>query len=133
MGRVAVVLTIERTEGDEEAVLDVKIDPGGGANLMAPHFGAAGDDSPPLPGDYAVTVSVPGGNGEVVAGYLDPDNAGVAEGGERRLYSRDAERAIKATVWLRADGSVRVENDSGYWELGKDGTVDVNDNLEVLP
>lgn len=90
-----------------------KIDPGGGYNVTAEHFGAPGDDGQPLPGDYVVAVRVPRTGGSVAVGYLDPTNVGQAGPGERRIYSRAADGAPMAWAWFKADGSIEITNDGG--------------------
>jgi hypothetical protein len=150
MGRIAVVLDVEATTDEGEYNNEIKIDLSDGDVILSPVFAPAGDDSPPLDNDYALTVSVPTENHEAVIGYLDTDNQNQAGRGEKRLYARDSGGTIVATVWIYNDGRVRIENNngsielaangssrlensSGYLELGSDGTMDVNGNLTVDP
>jgi hypothetical protein len=105
MGRIAEVLSIERTS-DGTAI---KVDPGGGANVTAQHFADAGDDSQPLPGDFTALEDSSGAGAEQVSGYHDPKNAGQAGPGEKRIYSRNADGAPVAEVWLKANGEVVIK------------------------
>jgi hypothetical protein len=126
MASIGEVLDFERTEEDEAHVSEVKADPGGGANLTARHFGAPGDDSHPLPGDLvAVQESVESGSAQAV-GYLDPNNEPEAGPGERRLYSRDGDGAVAAVIWLKANGTLVIQNGSGQVELAPGGDVTIN-------
>lgn len=113
MGLIGRLLAFSRGTRKGAQVAMSKIDPGGGYNVTSEHFGAPGDDGQPLPGDYVVAVRVPRTGGSVAVGYLDPTNAGQAGPGERRLYSRAADGALMAWIWLKADGSVVIENDGG--------------------
>ncbi len=109
MGRVAVVLSFERgTDPDGKPKAEVKCDPGGEANLTADHFGAAGDDSPPLPGDFVALEDSTGSGGEQATGYQDPKNAGTAEPGEVRRYARDADGVPVCEFHLKANGDIDI-------------------------
>lgn len=120
MGRIAKVLEFIRGVG---GLSDAKCDPGGGAIRQVRHFQGAGDDSPPLPGDYAALVEVPQTGGFVAVGYVDPLTEQTAAPGERRLYARTADGAQIVELWLKADGSARLSNAGGYLELEAEGDV----------
>ena len=122
MGLLTRLLSFARTDNYSEATLD----PGGGALLIGEHFSAPGDDSHPLPNDYAVTVSVQRTGGQVAVGYVDLQNAQTAAPGDKRLYSRSTAGAQVAEVWLRNTGAVTVRNGSGSIALAPDGTVTIN-------
>lgn len=111
MGRVAEVLAFERVTDESGAHVDeVKVDPGGGAITTAEHFGAAGDDAPPLPGDYAALEETSGAGREQCTGYLDPKNEGRAAPGEKRIYARDAQGVLVADIWLKGNGDVELKS-----------------------
>jgi hypothetical protein len=142
VGRLAVVQSVEDNADGGENVRDVVIDLGGGDVSRVALFGASGDDAPPLPGDYCVEV-----DGACVA-TADPENAGTAVSGERRIYARDSSGNVVAQVYLRGDGTIfvsngqgeillqgakiRLSNGSGFVELAASGAVSINGNLEVL-
>ncbi|MHC4648187.1 MAG: hypothetical protein ACYTBJ_22225 [Planctomycetota bacterium] len=133
MGRVGVVETFERTSDDGEEYTDVKADLGGGEIATPTQYGPPGDDSPPLAGDLVATTDIPGDAGGAAVGFADPVNPGKAEGGEKRLVGRDADGNEVCEVWLKGDGSIRMENEEGFVELGADGVVNINDNFTVDP
>jgi hypothetical protein len=116
VGRIGFVITFETSGEGDEQVSAVKVDIGGNEVLTPPHFTPPGVDARPLPGDYVATSSHPGDNEESAIGYADPNNAPVAGDGEVRLYARDSSGATVAFIHCKADG-----------------TVTVNDNLEVDP
>ena len=134
MGFIGEVLNFFRLDRFGVPSADVTVDPGGGGdgiespNQTAEHFSPAGDDSRPLPGDYAVVVEVPGEGEGAVVGYLDPANAGVAEGGEKRIYARDANGNLAAEVHLQADGTILINNGSGFCEYTPGGDVEYDVN-----
>lgn len=104
MGRVAEVKSFERLDDEDGKGAQIIADTGDGNAVTAEHYQAAGDDAPPLPGDY---VALQGAQGEEVAiGYADTANAGTAVPGERRLYSRDSDGAVVAQLSLMADGKI---------------------------
>lgn len=128
MGFVADVLDFVRVALDGGVhISETKADPGDGDNVTAAHFGAPGDDAHPLPGDQAVLVRVPGSGTVVAVGYLDTAREGEAQPGERRIYSRDSDGAIQATLWLKADGSVDIDAPNGMTINGVH--IDADGNL----
>ena len=123
MGRIARILSFVRSEINGAKVSDVKSDPGGGPNTTSQHFQPAGDDAHPLPGDYVATSPAAGTGRETAVGYLDPANKQKAGPGEKRLYARDSAGAQVCEVWLKADGSVLIQNETGSTVLNPDGSV----------
>lgn len=123
MGLVGKLLSFARLTRNGAEVSDTKLDPGGGANVTAPHFASPGDDSHPLPGDYVLGVRVPGSGTWAAAGYLDPKNSGAAQAGEKRLYARDAAGVEIVQLHLKADGTATLFNDSGSVTLQPDGSA----------
>jgi len=124
MGLIAKILSFTRTVRNSANVSDVKIDPGGGPNTTADHFGPAGDDSFPLKTDYAVTVPIPGSGREAVVGYVDPVNVPVAAEGDKRIYARDpATGAVVVEIWLQNDGMAVMENAAASFTIALDGSI----------
>ncbi len=111
MAGIATVVGVDRAEREGGAqVTDVQVDPGGGANVSAEHFSAAGDDAPPLPGDSAITVPSSGRGKEAVVGYVDPNSEPVAAPGEKRVYARDGDGVLVAEIWLKGDGDLVIKS-----------------------
>ena len=123
MGRIARILSFLRIDKNEAKQTDVKLDPGAGANITAQNFAPAGDDSQPLPDDYAITSSIPQTGGAAVVGFVDPNSEPVAGAGEVRRYARDADGVTVAQQWIKADGTVLTSNDKGSIELKPDGSI----------
>jgi|SRR5688572_9283445 len=115
------VLSFERVDGIDET----KVDLGGGDVRTAQHFAPAGVDSVPLPGDKAALEDSVGSGNVQTTGYHDPRNEGVAEPGEHRLYSRDAQGVVRASVWLKNDGTIVIEA-NGPIEVTSTGPVTVD-------
>lgn len=109
MGRVAEVLAATRRVIRGIPVLSVKLSRGGDQNATADHYGPSGDDSPPIVGDFAHSSAGPGSGQEQITGYHDTRNPGEALPGEKRLYARDEDGAIVGTIWLKRDGTIRIE------------------------
>lgn len=120
MGKLAKVLSVEKTTRGDTPVTDVKVDTGGGANATCEQYA---DDQQPLPGDFAVVVEIQRTGGKVVVGYLDPKNANKTEPGERRLYSRDSDGNEKCQLWIKNDGSLIISNDNVDFNIGTDGSI----------
>ena len=122
MGRIAKILSFIRTERNTAKVSDVKMDPGGGANITGQHFAPAGDDSHPLPDDYVASMKVPRTGSEVVVGYLDPNADQKAQPGDKRIYARDPnDGTVIVEIWLKNDGTALITNENGSAELKPDG------------
>ena len=84
MGYVAKLLSFVREIRNGANVSDAKVDRGGSDIRTVEHFSAPGDDSHPLPGDYAHTEPQAGTGRDSAVGYLDPLNEPVAGPGEKR-------------------------------------------------
>lgn len=121
MGRIAKLLSFVRSVAGGAQVSDVKVDPGGLANVTAQHFADPGDDSHPLPGDYVVVVKAAGTGRVNSVGYLDPKNEQKAGPGEKRIYARDSGGERVVEVWLKATGEAIIVNDKGSSTLRPDG------------
>ena len=126
MGRIAKILSFVRTLANGAKVSDVKVDPGGGANVTAQHFSSPGDDAHPLATDYAVTMEVQRTGGVAAVGYVDPINEPKALRGDKRTYARDAASGEAVVeVWLQNDGTGTLSNSNGSAVLLPDGGVEL--------
>ena len=128
MGRVGKVLSfVRKTLTNGSKVTDVKFDPGGGPNITGRHTADAGDDSYPLDTDYLVSVDIPGtGRSEPVA-YADTINTPKAQKGDKRIYARKtADGTAVCEVWLKNDGTIRIENSNGDFEISPEGNGTLN-------
>ncbi len=109
MGATAVVISFERVVDDNGSGVGVKVDTGGESPVTAEHFDSCGEDSPPLPGDFAAINDAPGCGAQSISGYVDPKNAGTALGGEKRIYARDPDDgSVVAEIWIKGSGDVAV-------------------------
>lgn len=126
MGFVAWVLSFTRAERNGANVSDVKANPGGGPNVTSVHFGPAGDDSQPLPGDALIGVEIPGSGRAASVGYADPLNVPIAAPGDKRIYARFEDGSICSELWLQNDETVTLFNASGYWRLTPSGLLELN-------
>ncbi len=116
MGAIAAVLafTKQLVDGVHSAV--VKVDLGGKQTRTPQHYSSPGDDSHPLPTDFAALTDVRGGGGLASVGYHDPKNEPQSALGEKRAYARDPNTgAPVAEVWCKNSGEIvlRVLKDGG--------------------
>jgi hypothetical protein len=126
MGRIAEVLSVERVVADGVHVREVRCDPGGGAAITAQQFACSGDDSEPLPGDFAMLEDSAGAGTETVVGYHDPKNEQKAVGGERRMYSRGSDGVPVAEFWMKTTGEVLIKVlNAAAISIESEGTVHV--------
>lgn len=121
MGGIGKLLSFVRQTRNGASVSDAATDPGGGPNVTAEHFAAPGDDSHPLPDDFVLLVPLRQSGRTAAAGYLDPKNSQAAAPGERRLYARDSDGNVVATVWVKNTGEATLFNDNGSVTLRPDG------------
>lgn len=117
--KCAEVVGFERRNGIDE----VRVDMGGKDVVTAEHYADAGSDCPPLVGDFAAIEDSSGTGTKQAVGYTDALNEGVAEPGEKRFYSRDTDGNIKATAWLKGDGTIVIENANATFSLALDGIL----------
>jgi len=115
LGRIGKVLSTERiTRGDAAVPLvSIKLD-FGGVIMTADQFQPAGQDSPPLPGDFVAVPDSPRVGGGVAVACADPatkpGDAVVPKPGEWVAYSRDSSPVYRAEIALLADGTVLIRN-----------------------
>ena len=124
MGIVAKVLSFARVQIEGAELEETKGDGDGGAPRIFDHTGPGGDDSPPLPGDFLVSVDVPGSGNSAAVAYADTRNAGLALPGEKRIYGRDENGAIVCSIRLRRDGSIEATNAEGSYKLSAAGVLE---------
>lgn len=96
--------------------------------VTAEHYAPPGIDAVPLEGDTAVQVAGAGNGRKAVVGYMDTVNAGVAEAGEVRIYSRNGDKEVVAYAWLKSGGEVviRAGSSGGTITLKPEGNVVIN-------
>lgn len=121
--RIGKLLSFTRVVRDGGNVSDVKVDPGGGANITGEHFADPGDDSHPLPQDYPISVPLEREGVFPVVGYTDPSNTPKALPGEKRIYGRDENGTVIGEVWIKNDGTVLASNDAGSIEISPTGQI----------
>lgn len=123
MGRVGqfIAFARETIRGAQRAVATVSL--GKGWNVTAEHFQPSGDDSQPMSEDYVYLARDPRTGRFIVVGYIDADNAGVTGPGEKRIYSRDAQKVPVAQVWCKNDGTIIMSNDEGVFTLTPSGSI----------
>lgn len=105
---------------------------GDGVSRKNYHFGPAGDDSAPLPGDEAVCIVNARRQPGYCVGYYDQRNQGEAQGGEKRIYSRSVSGTLKAFLWLRNDGSITIDNLNSSIEISASGQIKINSASTVI-
>lgn len=125
-GLIAKAISFVRAKRGTTKVIDVKCDTGGGKLITTELSQPSGDDAPPLGGDYLAILRVKRSGSGMVVGIVDPESSQKANGGEKRIYGRDADGAEVCEIWLKNDGSIKAENKKGSFELGVDGTFSVN-------
>lgn len=128
MGMIGKVLSYvyAKLGESEDAVADIKFNPGGGANQTTWHAEPANQTSQPLAGDFVVVMPIPGEGKTVAVAFIDPKNPQDIAAGEHKTYSRDETGAIKCSVHLKADGTITINNDAGSFEMQAGGNVIIN-------
>lgn len=84
----------------------------------------SGEDNNP-PNESRVTI-IDIGQAYKIAIASDDNIEPITNPGEKRIYSTDSDGNLKASIYLKDDGSIREENDNGYHELKANGDVDIN-------
>lgn len=126
MGLVAKILSFTRIVRNAANISDVKVDPGGGANITPEHFSAPGDDSFPLTTDYVHIEPQTGTGRDSALGYLDPINDPVSLEGDKRIYARDPTTGLVVVeLWLKSNGDAILSNDIGSITLFSGGQIEL--------
>jgi len=123
MGLVAVVLSFTRRVTQGVKHNDVKVDLGGGELVQAEHFAPSGDDSPPLPADYAYVAPSSRTGSAAALGYSDEVNEKTALPGEVRRYARNEDNEVVSQIHQRRDGSIAILNDGAAFNIAPDGST----------
>lgn len=122
-GVIGRVLSFLRAVRGSANVTDVKVELGGGPVRTGEHFAPPGDDSHPLPADYAYLGDTPQAGRVAALGYIDPANPPAAQPGEKRLYARNQDGDVQAVVWLKSTGEGELSNSNGGVTLEPDGSI----------
>ena len=103
VGMIGELIEWLRTTDDSAEIAEGRVDFGGGDTATCVDYQPSGHDSQPQAGDFAIVVEGPEAGSYVIVGWIDPNNAGVAKGGEVRLYSRSGADVVGA-LHVTADG-----------------------------
>lgn len=112
-------------------LLSFKVDFQGTAH-QAIATGIAGIDAKPILKDNAVTIKQENsGSQPLVIGTNDVLNESVTTEGEIQIYSRNPEGVKQADILIKADGSIKLTNASGSFELKADGTCEASNDIVI--
>lgn len=124
MGRLGRVLSSRLVSRRDVSFYEVKVDTGGGANVVAQQYTGPGLEGRPLAGDYAILAPFARSGGYVIVGYVEAESVG--DPGATRIHARAGDGSRAVSWLLRPDKSATLDNGSGAIELQPDGTVDIN-------
>ncbi len=111
MGLIAKILDSFTGKNGEPAA---KVEMYKNDNANARIFNPPGIDARPLDGDVCFSEdSEDTEGGKDILGFIDPKNSPVSEKGEYKSNSRDEDGNIKAFHWLKKDGEIEIDSDSG--------------------
>jgi len=100
------------------------------------HFQPAGDDAPPLITDKAFVSETKGADAFASLGFYDTKNSGVAEKGEKRIFSRGSDGLKIAEIYLKKDGSINISGGSGTIHIKTSGEIELSNgsgNIKLTP
>lgn len=130
MTDVAQVQSFERITDDDGESVEVKVDEVDGPLLTLEHFAPCGDDSPPLPTDFAAVKAATGSGTAQAVAYQDPKNKGKAAGGEKRTYARAADGTVVAEIWAKGNGDVFITSLQAGGKINLNGVeIDQQGNI----
>lgn len=122
MGVIGYIISMEVDDGQVLA----RVATGTGQSFTGTLLCPPGVDAYPIPGDSVLCHRV---GAEIVFIAGDCDILGTSEG-EIRIVSRNS-GGVKASIHLKNDGKVVIENGVGEIELSDTGKVTINGHLEV--
>lgn len=103
-----------------------------GTTHQAIGTGISGIDAKPILKDNAFTMKQEdSGKQPIVVGTNDVLNESVTTEGEIQIYSRNAEGVKQADILLKSDGSIKLTNASGSFELKADGTCEASNDIVI--
>lgn len=132
MGRITRILSFFRSVRDGAFLSQTRSKSTRSVIYTSDNFQSSGEDSQPLPGDFAITVETVRTGSSAVVGYIDQKNEGVSEPGEKRIYSRDSSGNVIATLYLKNNGEIEIKNDELSMHLFNSGDVLIqNENITL--
>lgn len=94
--------------------------------------GIAGIDAKPILKDNAVTIKQENsGSQPLVIGTNDVLSESVTAEGEVQIYSRNAEGVKQADILIKKDGSIKLTNTNGSFELKANGTCEASNDIVI--
>ena len=109
MGAVGRLLSFFRRTRAGELLDEAKVDLGGSDPKTVQHYADPGDDSQPLPGDFASLNETGVAGDRHAVGWHDTKTPRKAGAGEKRIYARSSTGTAACEVWLKATGEVVLE------------------------
>lgn len=119
MGRVARWIS-SKIETYIEGIIESRIN----ERIKTILYGVSGDDSPPLPNDRVLIVEKNGTGSYVACGVLVLSQG--AEPGEKILYSRDSNGAVKSTIKLLSTGIIEINGNADFAVAFNDLKIEFN-------
>jgi hypothetical protein len=103
-----------------------------GTTHQAIGTGISGIDAKPILKDNAFTMKQEdSGKQPIVVGTNDVLNESVTTEGEIQIYSRNAEGVKQADILIKADGSIKLSNSKGSFELKADGSCEASGDIVI--
>jgi len=103
-----------------------------GTTHQAIATGIAGIDVKPILRDNVITIKQEDtGNKPIVIGTNDVISESVTTEGEIQIYSRNPEGVKQADILIKADGSIKLTNTKGSFELKADGTCEASNDIVI--
>ena len=131
MGRIGKVVKsyIAKLSGSSTDAQFSSVEEFAGDQRTAQIFGPCNEDFAPPENCKTYDEKLGRGRGFLVSvAYHNQNIEPVAVHGERRIYSTNqAGDTVMAEVFLKQDGTIRIENSSGYVEIAPSGLVTAND------
>lgn len=111
MGLNAKIIDSSTNNGEPSAKVELYKNDNANARIFNP----PGVDARPLDGDSCFTEnSEDTEGGKDILGFIDPKNEPVAEKGEHRIYARDADGNIVATMHLKKNGIAELNGNVDF-------------------
>ncbi len=106
MGQLGIIEAIKKTVKQGIQYLESQISLGGFQRKTASIALPPGEDSQPLPKDYAAIMETGKSGQSVALGFIDSKNPLTAGPGEKILYARNGSGSVACSIQLKSDGTI---------------------------
>ena len=134
MGQLGIIEAIKKTVKQGVQYLESQISLGGSQRKTVSIMLPPGEDSQPLPKDYAAIIETGKSGQSVALGFIDSKNPIMAAPGEKIFYARNGSGSVVCSIKLKSDGTIILNSEEitlNGARITQDGDVITADGISL--